>query len=125
MIWVDTGSPRLGVTAQEHLAEAERLHELAFSVVSVWEVGTLLRKKRLVLNGDLRWWRADWIEADVTEIDLIGPIVLRAESLDGFHPDPADRFIVATALVHGATLITADEKILDWGGPLRRLDARS
>ena len=27
------------------------------------------------------------------------------------HGDPGDRFIVATALTHGATLMTADEKI--------------
>jgi PIN domain nuclease of toxin-antitoxin system len=37
--------------------------------------------------------------------------------------DPGDRFIVATALVHGATLMTADEKIRSMKS-LRTLDPK-
>lgn len=29
------------------------------------------------------------------------------------HPDPADRFLVATALVYGLTLVTADETLIE------------
>jgi PIN domain nuclease of toxin-antitoxin system len=29
------------------------------------------------------------------------------------HPDPADRFIVATALTYDLTLVTADEALLN------------
>jgi PIN domain nuclease of toxin-antitoxin system len=32
-----------------------------------------------------------------------------------FHPDPADRIIVATARFHHATLLTADQAILAYG----------
>ncbi len=39
------------------------------------------------------------------------------------HGDPADRLIVATAL-GGHQLLTADQRILNWPGPLSRLDAR-
>jgi len=45
------------------------------------------------------------------------------EGLD-FHGDPADRMIVATALSEGTRIITADDSILGWGGPLGRYDAR-
>ena len=48
----------------------------------------------------------------------------RALDLAGLPDDPADRFIVASALVHGAALMTADEKILDWRHALERHDAR-
>ncbi|HUO85148.1 MAG TPA: PIN domain-containing protein [Thermoanaerobaculia bacterium] len=37
----------------------------------------------------------------------------------GLHGDLADRIIVATALEHDATLITADERILSWKRRLR------
>jgi PIN domain nuclease of toxin-antitoxin system len=32
-----------------------------------------------------------------------------------FHGDPADRLIVATALTHGAALVTKDERIREAG----------
>jgi len=44
--------------------------------------------------------------------------------LDAFHADPADRFIAASAIWHRATLLTADQAILNWPGSLERLDGR-
>ncbi|MBK8996934.1 MAG: hypothetical protein IPM35_14460 [Myxococcales bacterium] len=38
---------------------------------------------------------------------------------------PRDRIIVATAQAHRATLVTADETLLDWGSSLRTLDAKT
>jgi PIN domain nuclease of toxin-antitoxin system len=49
---------------------------------------------------------------------------IAAATLLDFHPDPADRFITTTALLSGAMLITADDRILTWSGVLRRHDAR-
>jgi PIN domain nuclease of toxin-antitoxin system len=49
---------------------------------------------------------------------------IAAAALIDFHPDPAACFIMATALLHGATLVTADDRILAWSGTLRRHDAR-
>ncbi len=44
---------------------------------------------------------------------LTPEIAIDAANLPGsFHPDPADRLIVATARAHGATLLTTDAKIL-------------
>ena len=40
------------------------------------------------------------------------------------HPDPADRLIVATALATGATLVTADQKILAMKSGPTRIDAQ-
>jgi PIN domain nuclease of toxin-antitoxin system len=39
-------------------------------------------------------------------------IALRSRQLPGrLHKDPADRIIVATALSHGATIVTRDDRI--------------
>jgi PIN domain nuclease of toxin-antitoxin system len=48
---------------------------------------------------------------------------LRPTSAGDLHGDPADRLIVATAIVHGATLMTADRALLRWRHPLPRQDA--
>jgi len=60
----------------------------------------------------------------VREVELTAEIAVRASDLENLPRDPIDRFIVATALVEQAVLLTADELILSWPGPLQRQDAR-
>lgn len=43
--------------------------------------------------------------------------------LENLHRDPADRFIVATAIDRNTPLVTADRLILDWVGTLERIPA--
>ncbi len=68
-------------------------------------------------------WRLDLIEQGLAEIPLDGNITVRAGLLPDMHGDPCDRLIVATAL-EGHELVTADERLLEWPGPLSRIDAR-
>ena len=49
-------------------------------------------------------------------------MAIAAAELSPHHLDPADRLIVATALVGGFTLMTADQTILDLRG-LKKQDA--
>jgi PIN domain nuclease of toxin-antitoxin system len=53
-----------------------------------------------------------------------GATCMAAAQLEHFHSDPADRLVVATVQEVGATLMTADEKILGWSGRLDRRNAR-
>ena len=57
------------------------------------------------------------------EMPLTGLIGIRAAELAHLHADPADRIIVATVL-EGHSLVTADDRILQWSGQLSRLDAQ-
>jgi PIN domain nuclease of toxin-antitoxin system len=45
-------------------------------------------------------------------IDLTIPIIIKSTQLPGFHKDPADQIIVATSIISGILLLTADEKII-------------
>ena len=65
------------------------------------------------LRGNL--WRLPLVGvsigvSSIAEVQIDGVIAMTAARL-GMHGDPGDRFIVATALTHGATLMTADERI--------------
>ena len=71
----------------------------------------------------MRSWRATLLDDGLVEIPVDGEIGIRANGLVNFHAGPADRIIVATAL-GGHHLVTADQRILEWPGNLRRLDAR-
>lgn len=82
----------------------------------------LVRKGRLRLLADLRAWRRNLLDQGLIEIPVDGGIASRAGALGRIHGDPADRIIVATALA-GHRLMTADRQILEWSGPLSRLNA--
>lgn len=122
MIVLDTHAWVWWVASPEQLSEAARERiglEVAeggihVSAISCWEVSLLVRKGRLALSLDV----ADWIAKTealpfVRFLPIDNRIALRSNSLAGdFHDDPADRLIVATALILGAPLITRDTRIL-------------
>ena len=84
----------------------------------------MLKDKRMIdFPGDVLLWRREQLANGWTEIPVNGEIAARAGALPGMHGDPADRVIVATAL-EGHLLVTSDQKILAWPGPLSRIDAR-
>ena len=97
---------------------------LAVSAFSFWKVALLHAKGRIRLLEDVRTWRTRLLQDGLVEIPVDGDIAIRANSLENFYGDPADRIIVATAL-GGHSLLTADERILNWSGDLRREDARA
>jgi PIN domain nuclease of toxin-antitoxin system len=48
-------------------------------------------------------------------IPISSAIAVTAGTLEGFHGDPADRLIVATAIETGVPLVTRDRQIRDFG----------
>ena len=79
-------------------------------------------KGRLDFPEDIQIWRREMLGQGLVEIPLDGGIATRAGLLEDLHGDPADRIIVATAL-EGHRLVTADSRILNWPGPLDRMNA--
>ena len=84
----------------------------------------LATKGRIDIDLNLEQWRLGLIGMGLVEFPLDGGVCLAAAQLDDLHGDTADRFILATALANDATLLTADQRLLDWSGKLRRHDAR-
>lgn len=97
--------------------------EVAVSAVSFFELALLQRGSRSVLRRNAAAMRADFLHRRGHEFVVDGEIALRAGDLEALQ-DPFDRFIAATADVHNACLVTADARILDWKGALRRQDAQ-
>ncbi len=124
LLWMDCNAPSLGTKAHHRIETAWRSGQIAVSVISFWEAAMLAERGRIALPLPVERWRNEWLRAGLVEIPLDGRIALLSCQLENFHRDPADRFIVATALAHGVPLMTADQKILDWQGKLERLDAR-
>jgi PIN domain nuclease of toxin-antitoxin system len=113
-IWLwSLGEPhRLGQRLRRELSDGD--NEIWLSPVSTWEALLLNAKGRIQIRGDLVRWLARATE-HLHEAPLTHEIVLSAQQLPLPHPDPADRFLAATALVLGLTLVTADERLLGLG----------
>lgn len=93
-------------------------HELWLSAISVWEALVLIRKGRMRLAGrDGPTWVAEALtRSPVREAPITNDIAIASEQLALDHWDPADRLIAATAHVLGATLITADARLITCTG---------
>jgi PIN domain nuclease of toxin-antitoxin system len=122
-IWLATDNASLGKRSRALANEALAASRLAVASISFWEIAMLIAKGRLhalMPPGDLR---SRLLDTGVVELPLTGEIALLAAGLDELPGDPADRFIAASAIVHKATLVTADERLLGWKHVLKRQNA--
>ncbi len=84
------------------------------SDISLWEIALLVERGRVRVNIPLREWLERAAAPPLVKRCGLSPAVV-AEVVTfspDFHRDPADRIIVATARVYGATLLTCDERII-------------
>ena len=115
-LWVAEGAPQsIRPQTLEAIEKCGRSGNLLVSIVSVWEMALLEARLRLALRLPLR----DWVEIELERsgirlVALAEPAtVIDSVTLPRDCPkDPADRFLIATAREHGATLVTRDERIL-------------
>ena len=129
LVWIAENDARIGRAARQLIEEESASGRILVPAISLWEIAMLVSKEHLALAQDVRTWVDGVISLQGMETaDLLPHISLDAVSLPGsFHPDPADRMIVATARRHQATLITADRQILGYAaqGHLIAQDAQS
>lgn len=110
------------VEAQEHLSSTalktlEHARERWISAISMWELAKLVERKRIAFSIPLlEWMKRSFEEKGISVAPLEPEICVESCSLQGFHRDPADQLIVATARVHSLPLITADERIQKYTG---------
>src|SRR5688572_15337412 len=111
-LWLATDQTRVSSAALAAIKDAN--NALFLSVISVIETHRLLRKGKLSLQGGLSldgWFRSELLQHRVQIEPITLEIAHVAETLPAIHNDPADRLIVATAHVLGATVLTPDATI--------------
>jgi PIN domain nuclease of toxin-antitoxin system len=117
--WTNGDLQRLSAQARERIeqaAQANNDQHLLISTISCWEVAMLVQRGRLGLSLDCdRWLELVAAIPTVRLLALEPRVAMAATTLpEPFHPDPADRFLVAQARALGVPLITADAKIRDY-----------
>ena len=113
LIWLATGDTKLSRVARNVIRDAELL---CFSSISIWEIA------RKVKAGELEIPVSPAMFADMLvkrygmkELPLDNAIMLRSSALPEIHKDPADRFIIATALLNDCVIVTGDRRFPEYG----------
>ena len=113
LIWLATGDAKLSRVARNVIRDAELL---CFSSISIWEIA------RKVIAGELEIPVSPAMFADMLvkrygmkELPLDNAIMLRSSALPEIHKDPADRFIIATALLNDCVIVTGDRRFPEYG----------
>lgn len=113
LIWSLKDPAKLPVSIKTALDDEE--NELWLSPISVWEMLLLAEKGRAKLrtNNPGKWLRNALASLPIKEAPITHEVAIRSREIDLPHQDPADRFILATALVFDLVLMTVDQKLID------------
>ena len=109
-IWWVSEPARLGKGARRALSVAKRV---GVPAICCLEVATLAARGRIALDRPVLEWLHDALAPSQVELISLTPAVaVKAAELPSTFPgDPADRLIVASAILEAAPLITKDDRI--------------
>ena len=123
-ILLDTGvllrltadSGEIGAPFKEDVESGVGHGAVAVSTVTFVETTRLHHHERVDLGCHPAVWRRERLRSGLREIPISGDIAVESVLLmnTGFHSDPADQPIVATAMLEGMRLATTDRRIIGW-----------
>ena len=110
-VWSQLEPDRLARNVRAALEDLES--ELWLSPISVWELLLLIERRRVTVAGEPEAWVRDALRVSpLREAPLTHAVALESRRVTLPHPDPADRFLAATARLLDLALVTADARLL-------------
>ncbi len=117
-VWVwflESDEKRLSKKNVERLTTAEEAGELLVSDISFWEVANKSMREKLFSIDAIIWLERAAAASSLAYVPVERAALIQSTRLSGTPPrDPADRILIATAQLNGATLVTADAKIINY-----------
>jgi len=112
LLWSLSDSQKLPLKIKEALED--KSNDLWLSPITIWEILLLNEKGRIQIarGNPVKWIKNLLKTLPFKEAPLNHEVAIKSRQIDLPHQDPADRFLVATALIYNLTLLTVDEKIL-------------
>jgi PIN domain nuclease of toxin-antitoxin system len=111
-------APSLPLAALAEIENPE--NELLFSPVSLWEVAIKRSLRRADFDVDPRLLRRGLLGNGYRELSVTGENAVNVDALPAIRKDPFDRFLLAQAIVEGILLLTVDEVLVRYPGPVRQ-----
>jgi PIN domain nuclease of toxin-antitoxin system len=94
---------------------------LFFSVASIWEIAIKRGLGREDFQVEPRVLRRGLLDNGYSELTIASEHAVSIDALPNIHKDPFDRLLVAQATVEGVTLLTSDDRVFAYGGPIRKV----
>lgn len=116
LLWWALDPDQLSARAGEVVAEMERRGGFASSI-SIWELGVKVQRGKLDLGTDIEDFTRRVQKSGIVELLPVDTATwVRSLALAWDHRDPADRVIVATALLQGVPVLSKDETMHAFDG---------
>lgn len=96
-------------------------NSLYFSAASIWEVVIKNSLQRPDFQVDPHLLRRGLVDNGYLELPITSLHTLNVAHLPSLHKDPFDRILVAQAEAEGFLLLTADEVVARYTGPIRKI----
>jgi PIN domain nuclease of toxin-antitoxin system len=114
-LWWVSEPARLGRAAGRAIQESRRI---GIPAICCLEVAVAAARGRITLDRPPLEWMHDALHLPRVELmPLLPAVAVKAAELPASFPgDPADRLIVATAILQSALLITKDERVRTYPG---------
>ena len=113
-IWyLENYRKRLSKKVADHVASAEAEGQVFVSDISFWEVANKSWKEKPFSTDAIVWLQRAAEAPSLRYAPVERAALIQSTRLIGTPPrDPADRILIATAQLNGASLVTADKQIL-------------
>lgn len=119
LLWAAGQPERLSAKARKLLADPG--NELLFSAASLWEIAIKNTLGREDFRVDPRILRRSLLDNGYLELAVTGQHAVGIDALPPLHKDPFDRLLLSQALVEGVALLTQDEQLARYSGPVRKV----
>lgn len=119
LLWAASEPARIPKRARLLIEDPE--NEILFSAASLWEIAIKRSLGREDFRVDPRVLRRALLDNGYEELPITSEHVIHIDQLPPKHKDPFDRVLVAQAIVEGITLLTNDQKVADYPGPIRKI----
>ena len=117
LLWAAAEPDRLPLQAAAEIGNAE--NDLLFSAASLWEIAIKRGLGRPDFTVDPRPFRRALLDNGYDELPITGEHAAAVDLLPPIHRDPFDRMLIAQSIVAGITLLTVDDMVARYPGPVR------
>jgi PIN domain nuclease of toxin-antitoxin system len=113
LLWLVSGNKSLSGSCREAIEKASIVY---VSAISAWEISLKSAQGGIILPLEpLEWFKQSIAQHNLIIAPLDIDILIMANQLPWHHRDPADRFIIATAIRERMAVVTADQRFTAYG----------